>query len=172
MKLTRKLAVVTIAGLFAVTVAENAKAQNKATPSQTAPARQEPQVKEDFTDDRLKKFIEVNKKLQPHQQEAENQMVKAIEQEGLSPDRFNQILGAQQQSDTSNAGATSTELTKFNNAAKKIMTIQNSVIPKLEKVMTDEGMKPEEFQQIVVAYNRSPKVQQKINSLLQQEPKK
>lgn len=125
-------------------------------------------VKEDFSDASLKRFIEINRKLQPQQKNAETQMVRAITQEGLTPDRFTQILSARQRSDSTAAGASAAEMTKFNNAAKKIMDIQNQVIPAMEKVIAQEGMSPAEFQQIALAYNQSQKVQQRINEMLKQ----
>ena len=164
MKISRKL--LAIATAFTISAgASQAYSQTNGTPN--APATQEAQVKEDFSDASLKKFVSISRKLEPHQKKAEEQMVQAIQQQGLTPHRFTQIMAAQQQKDTSNAGANQAELGKFNNAAKKIMVIQNAAIPQMEKVISAEGMQPQEFQQIVLAYNQSPKVRQRIDALIQ-----
>jgi urate oxidase len=138
------------------------------TPGQAAqPAQSQQTVKENFSDERLKKFVEVYKKLAPQQQQAEAKMLTAIEQQGLTPQRFNQ-LAENTQKNSSSATASAEEMKKFNAAAQQIVAIQKDEQPRIEKAITDEGMKPEEFEQIVLAYHQNPAIQQRIQIIMKQ----
>ena len=118
-----------------------------------------------ISDERLKKFVDVYKKLAPTRQQAEAKMIDAIEKQGITAERFTEIASAQQSNTQANSG-TPEEMKKFNAAAKDVSDIQKEFQPKIEKIMTDEGMKPEEFENIVIAYQTDSQVQQKIQALL------
>lgn len=140
-------------------------APSQATPSTIQQSTTPPSI----SDDKLKKFVDIYKKLAPQQQQAEAQMVKAIEDQGLTTQRFNEIASKQEPTQTTaTTGGTAEEISKFNTAAKQITAIQKDVQPKIEKLMTDEGMKPAEFEQIAMAYQTSPEIQQKIQALMKQ----
>ena len=49
------------------------------------------EMREDFSDGELKSFVKANEKVTVIQMEAEQKMIKAIEDEGLSVERFNAI---------------------------------------------------------------------------------
>lgn len=138
-------------------------------PGQQFPQSQPPAVKEDFSDKKLEKFVDINLKLAPHQQEGEQKMVKAIEEEGLQAGRFNEIMTARQTNDSTNAGASDEELQKVDAATEKIVGIQQEVEQKMTTVIEEEGMKPQEFQEILLAYQQSPKVREKVNTMIQKK---
>lgn len=153
-----------------IIVSASVYAQETPPPAQGQPGiPQQPQVKDDYPDERLQKFVDVNKKLAPHQQEGEAKMVKAIEDEGMKPERFNEILTARQQNDTTNAGADAKEMGSFNAAAQKIMGLQQEFQQKMQQLIVEEGMEPQEFQEIYLAYQQSPKVQQKIDKMIEED---
>lgn len=113
--------------------------------------------------------MDINLKLAPHQQEGEQKMVKAIEEEGLQAGRFNEIMTARQTNDSTNAGASDEELQKVDAATEKIVGIQQEVEQKMTTVIEEEGMKPQEFQEILLAYQQSPKVREKVNTMIQKK---
>lgn len=113
--------------------------------------------------------MDINKKLAPHQQQGEAKMIKAIEDQGMKAERFGEIMTARQMNDSTNAGATEEELQKVEAAAQDIMGIQQELQQKMTKVIMDEGMEIQEFQDIILAYQYSPKIQQKVNDLLEVE---
>src|SRR3546814_14190606 len=57
---------------------------------------------------------------------------------------------------------------KVEAAAQDIRDIQMELQQRMTKVIVDEGMEIQEFQDIILAYQYSPKVQKKINTLLEQ----
>lgn len=181
MKRSRKTITGILTGLAAIlftvvgaTAQETPGQQPQTPPQQQAPGgqvpgQQAPEVKEDFSDETLEKFVDINMKLAPHQQKGEAEMVKAIEDQGMDAERFGEIMTARQMNDSTNAGASEQELQQVDAAAQEIMGIQQQLQQQMTKVIVDEGMQIEEFQDIVLAYQYSPKVQQKIDGMLQAE---
>lgn len=140
-----------------------------ATVSAQAPA-QEPSVgiREDFSDDELTSFVKANEKVSVIQMEAEQKMIKAIEDQGLSVERFNQIL--EQQRDPSRSTETSAdELESFNNAAQEILEENARIEQEMTSSIEEEGIDIETYKQIMLAYQQSPKVQDRVNSMIQTE---
>ncbi|WP_224995537.1 DUF4168 domain-containing protein [Cesiribacter sp. SM1] len=133
---------------------------------QTQPQQQQP-VREDFSDAELEKFADVYVQVVEIQQQSEAEMLKAIEDENLDINRFNEILQAQQQrQDAGEIDATADEMASFNNAAQKIMGVQQETETEMKQVI-EQDLGVDTYQQIIVAYQQSPDVQQKVNELLQ-----
>lgn len=173
MKRSEKLRTAALAGFAAILLSASGvyaqQQQQQQQLPQQVPGGQAPAVKEDFSDETLEKFIDINKKLAPHQQQGEAEMVKAIEGQGLEAERFGEIMTARQMNDSTNAGASAEELEKVETATQEIMGIQQELQQKMSKVIVDEGMELQEFEEIILAYQYSPKVQKKINELVQQD---
>jgi hypothetical protein len=125
------------------------------------------QMREDFSDDELKSFVKANERVMVIQMEGEQKMIKAIEDQGLSVDRFHEILEEQRDPQRGTETETSPdELKSFNNAAQVILK-ENAI---LEKRMTDsiqeEGIDIETYQQIMVAYQQNPMIQNRVNKMI------
>lgn len=132
------------------------------------PAQQQPSVemREDFSDNELKSFVKANEKVTVIQAEAEQKMIKAIEGEGLTVERFNQIL--EQQKDPSRASETSVEeLQSFNNAAQVILEENTRIEKQMTSTIEEEGIDIETYKQILVAYQQSPEVQSRVNEYVE-----
>ena len=143
-----------------------------AVAQQTQPQPQnetQQQVQQNFSDEELEKFADVYVQVVEIQQENEAEMIKAIEDENLDVNRFQEILQAQQQQQgATELNATAEEMASFNNAAQKIMTVQKEVEAEMKQVI-EKDLGLDTYQQIVVAYQQSPEVQQKVNQLLQEK---
>ena len=135
--------------------------QDTITPPSTA-------LREDFSDDELKSFVSANEKVMTIQMEAEQKMIKAIEDEGLTLDRFNQIL--EEQRDPQRGTKTSPdELKSFNNAAQVILAENARIEKQMASSIEDEGIDVETYKQIMVAYQQSPTVQSRVNKMVNGE---
>lgn len=130
-------------------------------------AQQQP-VKEDFTDEELKTFIQANKSVVQVQQAAEQKMMQAIEETDMDVNRFNEIATAQQDPQA-DAGASAEEMATFNEAAQKVMAVQRETQSEIAAAVEEEGMEFNEYRQIMMAYQNSPKVQQQITKLIEEE---
>lgn len=130
---------------------------------------QQQQVNTDFSEEELEDFVDVYVKASEIQQENETVMMQAIEEEDLELERFNEILTARQnQASVQDIDATPEELASFNKAAEKIMEVQQEAQTEINELIEEE-IGAEKYQQIAMAYQQSPEVQQKINEKLQQK---
>lgn len=128
---------------------------------------QQQQVNTDFSEEELEGFVEVYVKASEIQQQNETVMMQAIEEEDLELQRFNEILTSrQQQQSAEEINASAEELAAFNKAAEKIMTVQQEAQTEINELIEEE-IGAEKYQQIAMAYQQSPDVQQKINEMLQ-----
>ncbi len=133
--------------------------------AQELPIQHEQPVRTDFSDEEIEKFIAVNQKVIAIQQENEQYMIQAIEKEDLDLESFNEILKGQQ-GEVTTYEASEDELASFNLAAQNIMIIQKDMQEKMEQAVVEEGMELEDFQALMLAYQQSPELQQKVDSQL------
>ena len=122
-------------------------------------------MREDFSDDELKSFVKANEKVMTIQMEGEQKMIKAIEDEGLTLDRFNQIL--EQQRDPQRGTETSPEeLKSFNNAAQVILEENANIEKQMTTSIQEEGIDIETYKQIMAAYQQSPTIKDRVNKMV------
>ncbi len=124
-----------------------------------------PAVKEDFTDQELQQFIEANKVAIGVQQSAEQKMISAIEKEGLDIQTFNEILTSKQNSEAETQ-ATPEDQGKFNTAVEEVVKIQEEMMTEMESAIQETGISVEQYEEILLAYQQSPVVQEKLNQML------
>lgn len=126
-------------------------------------------MKTDFTDDELELFIDANKEVVKVQQEAEQEMMEAIDEtDGITVERFNEIAMAQQNPDA-DVNMSDEEKTAFQNAAQGVMEVQRETQAKIAATVEEEGMAFNDYRQIMMAYQQSPELQEKIRSMVQEE---
>jgi hypothetical protein len=155
------------------------------TPAQEAPAQEQPgqepavqepapqpsaEIREDFSDDELKSFVKANEKVTTIQMASEQKLIKAIEAEGLTVNRFNEILERQRDPQrTSDSTATAEEMKSFNSAAQVILQENAKIEKEMTSSIEEEGIDIETYKQIMVAYQQSPQVQTRVNKLVNKE---
>lgn len=132
---------------------------------EAVPQQPSAEMREDFSDDELKSFVKANEKVTVIQMEAEQKMIRAIEDQGLTVEQFNQIL--EQQRDPSRASETSEEeLQSFNNAAQVILDENTRIEKEMTASIEEEGINIETYKQIMVAYQQNPTVQERVNKMV------
>lgn len=136
--------------------------------SQDTAAEPSTEIREDFSDEEIKSFLKANEKVMAIQTEAEENMIKAIEHEGLTLDRFNEIL--EQQRDPQRGTETSPEdLRSFNNAAAIILEENARVEKEMTMSIEEQGIDIDTYKQIMLAYQQSPSVQSRVNQMVKAE---
>jgi predicted Rossmann fold nucleotide-binding protein DprA/Smf involved in DNA uptake len=123
------------------------------------------EVREDFSDQELEQFIEANKNAMIVQQGAEQKMIRAIQDEGLDIHTFNDILTSKQ-NPNHESQASPEDHNKFDNAVEEVVKIQEEMIVEMESAIEDSGITIETYEEILIAYQQNPKVQTKINEML------
>lgn len=136
----------------------------------TVPASaQEMPAKTNFTDEELEKFIEINKQVIQMEQQSQQKIVTAIQDEGITVERFNQIA-QKRQNPNMELNASEEEMTAFNNAAQVVMQqqqqMQRQVMGMIQKT---DGIDVQTFQQIMMAYQQDEEVQQQIDEMLKEQ---
>jgi hypothetical protein len=117
------------------------------------------------TDAEIKSFAAVFTEIQVINQEAQQTMVDAITEEGMEIQRFTEIHQAMQMPDQQ-IDLSDDELQKFENANGEIEKIQAQSQQKMEKVIVDEGLTLNRYQEIGAALQNDPELQRKVQEYL------
>jgi len=132
----------------------------------TAPALS--QTPQKITDKEVQQFATAFQQIQQLNQQAQQQMIQAIQNEDLEVARFTAIQQAQQNPEKE-ATATDEEMTKFQKAMKQIMGIQQAMQQKMEGQITAAGLTPQRYQQIAMQVQGSQELQQRIQKEMQKQ---
>lgn len=136
------------------------------------PAGPQVNVREDYSDEELESFVNANEKVATIQQETEEKIIGEIQENGLTVDRFNEILQSQQDPSLKDSvQATPEELAAFNSVAQSIVSENQKVRQKIETSIEEEGLNLATYEEMMVAYQYSPKVQKRVHKLLDKREK-
>lgn len=114
----------------------------------------------------LKQFADAFMQVQEVDQQAQQEMVTAVMDKGMTVERFNELFQAQQ-NPAQEADATEAELSNYNEVMDEIMTIQENTQAEMEEKITDAGLTIDRYQEINLALQSSPELQQKLMEHLQ-----
>lgn len=133
----------------------------------------------------LQKFARALQQVRGLQSEAQTQMIQALQTQGLTPERFNQIAQATQQPNRSSAARpnsgspedsipaqrrtniSSQERQQFERAVEQLTQIQQETRGKQEQAVTSSGLSIQQFNQIFAAVRQNPQLQQEVMKLIE-----
>ena len=153
-----------LVALFSIAYGYGAMAQQSPAPT----PQQNQQIETDFADEELEQFASAAGKVVVIQQETEEKMIQAIENEDLEISKFNEILMAQQNQQTDQLEATPEDLQKFDKAAAEVIKIQTEVQQEMVEAIQEEGLEPQKYEQILLAYQSDANIKAKIDALISQ----
>lgn len=149
---------------------ESDKAERPPNQQQNQPQGQMPMQQQgqniDVSDEDLKKFAEIIQEVQVINQSSQQDMMKAVQDEGLDVQKFTQIQQAQQ-NPNKEANASDKEMKQFQSSMEQIQKIQTDSRAEIESKIEERGMSIEEYQKILSAIQQSPELQQKFQNLQQ-----
>lgn len=151
-----------IAGIlffFALMSAAPAFAQNQAMPQQQ-------QEKIEVSDAELQKFAQAYQQMRLVNQEAQQKMLKVVQDEGFEVQRFNEIHQASMDPNKE-VEMTDEEKAKHEETVKKIEAMQPEFQTKMEEVITSSGLSLERYQQLAMALQTDPQLQQRLRDVMQ-----
>jgi hypothetical protein len=119
----------------------------------------------DYTEEELEIFVIAALEIMPYQEEAQMKMAEEIESNGLSVEKFNNILEAHILG--MDSGATSDELESFDSILESIDKIQQEYQGIIEAEIVNAGMTIEKFEEILANYQQDPELQLRINQIMQ-----
>ncbi len=153
----------TIATLLLIGGISTANAQQA---PQQAPMQQASQVDVDDAD--LQRFATTMKQLQGIQKQAQEAMVQAVEEQGLTVERFNEIAQSRQNLEQAPVDVSAEEAQTFQNAIAQIGQIRDEAQGSMETAVQQEGLDVEKFNGIAQAIQTNPELQQKVIQMIQQ----
>lgn len=127
--------------------------------------QEQQQARVDFSENELKSFVKANERIMEIQQESQQKMLKVIEEEGLTLERFNEILESQQDPQKQ-TNASEQEMQSFNNAAEFIIVEGQKVEQQLITTIEEEGLDVGTYQEILLAYQQNAGIQERVNKMI------
>lgn len=122
----------------------------------------------DLSDQELEQFVEAIMSAQELQMESQEEMMEIVENEGISVEMYNQISQAQQMGQTEEEiGASAEDMENYNNALEKIMEVEERLEPQMVAAIEESGMDMQRYQEINMAVQQDPALQQRIQQELQ-----
>lgn len=130
------------------------------------PTQETPQIQ--VSPEELQKFVNSVKQLQLTYHQFQTSMVQAVEEEGLTQERFTEIYLAQQNS----AAQPETEITQkekqdFEKAFAKVEQIQLENQSQMKQIVEQEDLEVQRFNQIFAATLQDSTLQQQVRQMLQ-----
>jgi hypothetical protein len=121
----------------------------------------------DVSDGEINQFASVFVELQSMNQGVQQEMMSAVEEEGIEVQRFNQIMQAQQDPNQE-VDANEEELQNFAKASQAVEQIQAKVQKEMEKVITENDLTVQRYQQIMMAVRTDTELQQRLQQKIQE----
>jgi len=130
--------------------------------------QQQQQQQKDYSEEEIDVFANAVAQVLPIQQEAEQKMMKEIEDQGMKLDKFNQIARQMQQGGEPK-DVSEEDMKTFKSISQEIQGIQMKTQQKVNKIISDEGMSPAKYKEMIQAYSSNPKIKQKVDKKLGQQ---
>lgn len=126
-------------------------------------------VNQDFTPLEIQQFVQVLKRWQTLEMEAQKKVVAAINSEKLTPQRFLAIADSiQKKGDDpkTNKEVSAEDVERYRKILDKIKEIETAMQPKKEQAVISQGLTIPRFNQIGYTSEQNPALKQKIQQML------
>jgi len=131
------------------------------------PPQEAPQI--EVSDEELELFIDVSMNAQSVQMESQQEMISIVDEEGIEVSTYNEIMQAQQMGQPlEDLGVTESDIEKFESAHEQIQEVEVRMEREIAQAVEEEGMEMERFQEINVAIQQDPELQQRAQQMIQE----
>ncbi|ACK69116.1 hypothetical protein PCC7424_0657 [Gloeothece citriformis PCC 7424] len=115
----------------------------------------------------LQQFAQIIQKVYTVEQETTEKMVVTIQEEGMSIDRFNDIVKWKKNSQESpNPSVSDAEMQTFDKLVTKIAQLQEQADTKIKEIFTSQELQIDRFNQILEAVRQDPSLQSQVQQIL------
>lgn len=132
--------------------------------AQELPQQQQEQT--EVTDADLQKFVAALQGIQMVAQQAQQEMMQVVQKEGMELPRFNEIHQATIDPEVE-VEATSEEKAAHKKIIGKLESMQAGVQQQMEKLITNNGLSIEKYEQIAMRLQSDTVLQQRIQQMIQ-----
>lgn len=144
-----------------------AEAHIQQPPQFQPPPQEQPQI--EVSDDELQAFIDASMNAQTVQVESQEEMVAVVDNEGIGVETYNEIMQAQQTGQAvEELDVSEKDVAKFERAQEQIQEIEEEMMGKLAQAIEEKGMEMERFQEINMAIQQDPELQQRVQQKVQE----
>ena len=131
------------------------------------PPQEAPQI--EVSDEELELFIDASMNAQTVQMESQQEMISIVDEEGIEVSTYNEIMQAQQMGQPlENIDVTASDIEKFESAHEQIQEVEVRMEREIAQAVEEEGMEMERFQEINVAIQQDPELQQRAQQMIQE----
>ncbi len=144
-----------------------------ANPTQPSPAKPTPSTpaSNEISSEELSRFINVVQQVGLLTRTAEGKAQQALQEEGLSEDRFREIYQAQKNPSVKpSKPIQASEQASYNRIVARIGTIAKENETQVEQVLRSQKMETERFQQIITAIQNNPSLREEVRKRLRPAP--
>ena len=137
-----------------------------ATPvvAQQFQAPQQSQPPSNYSEAEIDKFVSTVGKVIPVQREGEAKMVQKIEENGMALDKFNEVATQVQTGSAENVDPA--EYEQFQKISTELNEVQVKIQEDVTEVIEKEGMDPNDYQQMIAAYQSDQELRKTIDAKL------
>jgi len=131
------------------------------------PPQEAPQI--EVSDEELELFIDASMNAQSVQMESQQEMISIVDEEGIEVSTYNEIMQAQQMGQSlEDLGVTESDIEKFESAHEQIQEVEVRMEREIAQAVEEEGMEMERFQEINMAIQQDPELQQRAQQMIQE----
>jgi hypothetical protein len=115
----------------------------------------------EVSENELEQFAQAFREIQVIDHQVQMEMLNTVQEEGIDVDRFNEFLSAQQDP-AQQFDASEEELSRFATAYQEIGEIQEQALQQMQKVITENELSLERYQEIAMTIQANPELLQKL----------
>ncbi|MDR9403662.1 MAG: DUF4168 domain-containing protein [Halothece sp. Uz-M2-17] len=134
------------------------------TPTSTMEVKQSSST--DINSQELEKFAAAIQEMRTIQLESRDEISTAIDEEGLSQERFREILQAQRNPEVE-SDASEAEMAKFESATQQLAQIQRNTQSEMKEAVQGQGLEVTRFQEILQAVRQDPQLKKQVQQMIQ-----
>ncbi len=123
----------------------------------------------EVTDAELNKIASAFQGIQKVNMEAQQEVMKKVEESGFDANRFNELYQASA-SPEKTVDASDEEKERFGKVMNEIQQMQVGFTEKIEKIISNEGMSIERYQTIAMALQNDTELQGRLRTMLAEQP--
>lgn len=123
----------------------------------------------EVTDAELNKIASAFQGIQKVNMEAQQQVIKKVEESGFDANRFNELYQASA-SPEKTVDASDEEKERFGKVMNEIQQMQAGFTEKIEEIISNEGMSIERYQTIAMALQSDTELQGRLRTMLAEQP--
>ncbi len=126
-----------------------------------------PQI--EVSDEELGLFIDASMNAQTVQAQSQQEMIAIVDEEGIEVNTYNEIIQAQQMGQSlEDIDVSAADIEKFESAYEQIQEVEVRMEQDLAQAIEEEGMEMERFQEINMAIQQDPGLQQRVQQMIQE----